>query len=172
MRICTVITALFLAFSAFAGETELASGSGHIKSAFGSSCDELLIEQIGKAEREILVAIYSFTNQRLAKTFAKAHKRGVSVSVKYDEDQADWIGMKEALKILKGAGIKCEAIRMSEEHAGMHHKFTVIDGKRVLTGSFNYTSMADRNNYENLVLISSEAIATAYKKEFDGIKSR
>jgi phosphatidylserine/phosphatidylglycerophosphate/cardiolipin synthase-like enzyme len=172
MRLCTVIAVLFLTLSATAGEPGKASGNGHIKASFGSSCDELLIEQIGKAEREILVAIYSFTNQRLARTFAKAHKSGVSVTVKYDKGQADWIGMKEALKILKGAGIKCEAIKMSEEHAGMHHKFTVIDGKRVLTGSFNYTSMADRNNYENLVLISSEAIATAYKKEFEGIKSR
>ncbi len=172
MRICTVITALFLVFSAFSGEPEAVSGKGHIRSAFGSACDEMLIEQIDGAQREILVAIYSFTNQRIARTFVKAYKRGVPVRVKYDEGQSGWIGMKQAIKILKDAGIKCEAIKMTGEHAGMHHKFTVIDGKRVLTGSFNYTTMADRNNYENLVLISSETIAAAYKREFEAIKSR
>jgi len=172
MRFCLIFVLFLCNFAALAGNTDGASGGGRIKSAFGSNCDELLIEQINGAETEILVAIYSFTHQRIARALAEASKRGATVKVKYDEGQADWIGMKEALKILKDAGIDCKAIKMSEEHAGMHHKFTVIDGSKVLTGSFNYTSAGDKRNYENLVLISSKPIAEAYKKEFESIRSR
>jgi phosphatidylserine/phosphatidylglycerophosphate/cardiolipin synthase-like enzyme len=159
-------------FKALAGEAPAASAGGNIKAVFNRSCDELLIDEIGNAKSNMVVAIYSFTHQRIAKAFAKAAARGVEISLKYDESQADWPGMKDALKILEDAGIKCVPIKMTNEHSGMHNKFTVIDGQKVLTGSFNYTAAGDQLNYENLVLISSKPIAEAYAKEFESIKSR
>ena len=163
---------LFFAFGVHAAEVAESSGSGHIKAVFGKGCDEMLIEEIGSAKSDIVVAIYSFTHQRIARAFAKAASRGVEVRLKYDETQADWQGMKEALKILEEAGIKPEPVKMTKEYSGMHHKFTVIDGQKVLTGSFNYTAAGDQLNYENLVLISSKPIAEAYNKEFQAIQSR
>ncbi|MES2097419.1 MAG: phospholipase D-like domain-containing protein [Pseudomonadota bacterium] len=56
-----------------------------------------------------------------------------------------------------GAGVK------------MHHKFVVIDFNlptaRVYTGSYNFSNPADRSNGENLLVINSERIATAYMVE-------
>ena len=61
---------------------------------------------------------------------------------------------------------------MSGKYAKMHNKFTVIDGKRVLTGSYNYTTSASTWSYENLVLLDSAEIADAFAAEFKKIISK
>ncbi len=172
MRVGLILAVLFCAFQLNAGEVAEAEGKAYVKCAFGSDCDELIIEQIDAAERELKVAIYSVTHQKIARAFVKAARRGVKVTVKYDVGQSDWIGMQTALKILRDAKIPCAPIKMSEKYAHMHHKFTVIDGSKVLTGSFNYSAAGSTRNYENLNLISSKAIAAAYLKEFAAIKNR
>ena len=167
-----VFAVLLCVLPLFTAEAGPAANNAQVSSAFGSDCDEMLIKQVDSAKKELVVAIYSFTHQTIARSYARASARGVKVYLKYDEEQADWVGMQAALKILRKAGIKCTPIKMSQKYSGMHHKFTVIDGQKVLTGSFNYSAAGSKRNYENLVLISSKAIATAYKKEFDKIKSR
>ena len=54
----------------------------------------------------------------------------------------------------------------------LHHNFVVIDGKRVVTGSFNYTKTAAESSYENLVVIESEEVAGKFLEEFDKIKGK
>jgi len=51
----------------------------------------------------------------------------------------------------------------------MHHKFMVIDGKIVVTGSYNWSYGAEERNDENLVVISSPDIAKLYEAEFNRI---
>ena len=62
----------------------------------------------------------------------------------------------------------------------MHHKFVVIDfdrpTARVYTGSYNFSEPADTKNGENLIVLRSGAIATAYMVEalriFDAFQFR
>jgi phosphatidylserine/phosphatidylglycerophosphate/cardiolipin synthase-like enzyme len=42
----------------------------------------------------------------------------------------------------------------------------VIDGDRVITGSYNWTKNASEGNDENLVIISSASLAAQYDEEF------
>ena len=51
----------------------------------------------------------------------------------------------------------------------MHHKFMVIDGKIVVTGSPNFTSAGFNKNDENMLIIYDESIATKFRDEFDTI---
>lgn len=57
----------------------------------------------------------------------------------------------------------------------MHHKFVVVDGRTVLTGSANWTHSgffgdigrpSSRGNAENLVVVRQEQVAQAYAQEF------
>jgi phosphatidylserine/phosphatidylglycerophosphate/cardiolipin synthase-like enzyme len=41
----------------------------------------------------------------------------------------------------------------------LHHKVIVIDERTVITGSYNFTSSAERDNDENLVIVDDEALA-------------
>jgi len=143
-----------------------------VEAVFGKDCEPLLIREIDKAEKQISVAIYSITRHNIANALAKAVERGVKVSLKYDAASMEADEMKEAIRDLKKAGVKCTSIKMSEDYAKMHHKFTVIDGKRVLTGSYNYTTSATTANYENMVLIESPSVAKLFDEEFDRIKSK
>lgn len=47
----------------------------------------------------------------------------------------------------------------------MHHKFCIIDLKKVITGSFNWTNKANFNN-ENISVIEQREQGEAYAQEF------
>jgi phosphatidylserine/phosphatidylglycerophosphate/cardiolipin synthase-like enzyme len=48
-------------------------------------------------------------------------------------------------------------------HTIAHNKIVIIDGTRVITGSFNFTRSAEEKNAENLLIIRSEDLAVLYK---------
>lgn len=47
----------------------------------------------------------------------------------------------------------------------MHNKFCVLDGRTVLTGSFNPTK--DRKSFDNIIIINSSYLAENYEAEFE-----
>jgi cardiolipin hydrolase len=49
----------------------------------------------------------------------------------------------------------------------MHHKFAVIDGSVVVTGSFNWTTQAVKNNQENILFYENKELAGAYTEEYN-----
>jgi phosphatidylserine/phosphatidylglycerophosphate/cardiolipin synthase-like enzyme len=153
---------------------EEATTNAVVKAAFEGDCEKLLVEQIDRADKEILVAIYSMTRRSITGALVKAVGRGVKVRVKYDAvSHSDSEAMNDTIQYLERKGVKCIAITLSgEKDSKMHDKFTVIDRKRVLTGSFNYTTSASTRNYENLVLIESAEIAKQYIAEFENIKNK
>ncbi len=127
-------------------------------------CESALIQQINSAQESIDVAIYSFTLDSAGDAIIAAENRGVEVRIVVEEDNAS--SQYSEYERLLDFGVD---IRLDSNEDLMHHKFAVIDGERVVTGSFNWTrSGADRNN-ENLVVISSGEIAKEFSAEFDGI---
>jgi len=50
----------------------------------------------------------------------------------------------------------------------MHNKIMVIDNRTVVTGSYNFSENAERND-ENMVVIESPVIAAAYTRYFDAL---
>jgi phosphatidylserine/phosphatidylglycerophosphate/cardiolipin synthase-like enzyme len=49
-----------------------------------------------------------------------------------------------------------------------HNKVMVIDGRDVITGSFNFTVAAQKTNAENVIFIrDAPAIARAYRDNFE-----
>jgi DNA uptake protein ComE-like DNA-binding protein len=49
----------------------------------------------------------------------------------------------------------------------LHHKFVVVDGKRVLTGSYNWSQNAYERNWENAVLVTNRTVAESFQLEFE-----
>ncbi|XGB43111.1 MAG: phospholipase D-like domain-containing protein [Nodosilinea sp. LVE1205-7] len=54
----------------------------------------------------------------------------------------------------------------------LHHKFAVMDGETVITGSQNWSQAANYSNDENLLVISSARVATHYQREFERLYSQ
>jgi phosphatidylserine/phosphatidylglycerophosphate/cardiolipin synthase-like enzyme len=144
-----------------------------VNSFFGSDCERALVGAIDGARDEVLVAIYSLTRRTISGSLARAAQRGVKVAVRYDEKSADeGHDMLETIEFLKRRKVRCEAVGFGDSRARMHHKFTVVDRRIVLTGSYNYTTTATEQNRENLVVIESSTVAAAYAAEFGNLRSR
>ena len=49
----------------------------------------------------------------------------------------------------------------------LHHKFAVIDNKKVITGSFNWSPSAAHTNDETLLVIHSPELVAHFSREMD-----
>jgi phosphatidylserine/phosphatidylglycerophosphate/cardiolipin synthase-like enzyme len=58
------------------------------------------------------------------------------------------------------------------EHAIAHNKVMVLDGRTVITGSFNFTHQAEAENAENLLILKGHPeLARAYRANFEAHKA-
>jgi len=59
------------------------------------------------------------------------------------------------------------AVRTDNSSYLMHHKFVIVDGRVLLSGSFNWTRQAISGNQENLLALSNRRIVRLYGREFE-----
>ena len=135
-------------------------------------CSAPIIRAIEKAQKELLIAVYAFTNNDLARAVAQAKKRGVSVQIVLDRE-FDAANEKSQGRFLEEQKIPLKRISgmkpaVPEKEPGlMHQKFAVIDRKIVFTGSYNWTRSADNANDENLLWFRDAGpLAEEYRKVF------
>jgi phosphatidylserine/phosphatidylglycerophosphate/cardiolipin synthase-like enzyme len=120
-------------------------------------CTEAIVYEIHAARQGILVQAYSFTAAPIAKAIVEAHKRGVAVDVILDKSHKT--EAYSSADFLLHAGIP---VKIDPNHAIAHNKIMIIDGRVVITGSFNFTKAAEEHNAENLLIIRDEVIAGQY----------
>ena len=127
----------------------------------GSRCTDEIVSAIASAQKSILVQAYGFTSAPIAKALVAAHKRGVEVRVILDKSNLRQ-GYSSA-RFLENMGIPT---LVDSEHSIAHNKVMVIDDRRVITGSFNFTTSAEERNAENIVFIDDSTIAAAYTRNW------
>ncbi|SFF22927.1 PLD-like domain-containing protein [Fontimonas thermophila] len=127
-----------------------------------NSAEDLVLQTIAQARSRIRVAMFTFSSRRIAKALVEARARGIDVAVVVDPDNGD--GPRSALALLRAGGV---GVRRNGHYARMHHKFMVVDGRHVQTGSYNYTYAAATQNAENVLLLrNAPALAAAYEREW------
>jgi phosphatidylserine/phosphatidylglycerophosphate/cardiolipin synthase-like enzyme len=164
-RTTTVTTTLYATHTTTA--TEKVGAVEVVCFSRAERCDDLLTGLIRGSKDRIYVAIYSFTSDRLAEALIEARRRGVDVRVVMERREANVTG-SEYPRLL-GAGVD---VRLDANPGLMHHKFMVIDGEIVVTGSYNWSAAAEERNDENLVVIRDRAVAGAFEREFERIWSQ
>lgn len=121
------------------------------------NCADLILSEISRAKRSIHVQAYSFTSRDIAEALVGAKNRGVSVEVILDRSQPRARGGMFGYLGAQGVPLwidTCCAIA--------HNKVIIIDGERVLTGSYNFTEAARKRNAENLLLLRDPVLARIY----------
>ena len=131
----------------------------------------MVLEGIEQSRESIWIAAYAFTRTRIAAALVRAHGRGVRVEVKMDANQAEFAGAQKLIEWLRSEGIPVTLIHTAGEYSAMHNKFMVFDMSRVVTGSYNFTTVAQVSNWENLVWLDSADMAEQYKQAWDAIVS-
>lgn len=122
--------------------------------------DLILAEDIASARQSIAVAAYDFDLETVADALLEAWTRGVEVRLVTDSDNVD----EPAIWRLDRAGVP---VVEDNRSASMHHKFVVLDGEVVWTGSWNLTENGTYRNDNNAVRIMSSILAENYLVEFD-----
>lgn len=120
-----------------------------------------LIRYLDSAKKNIQVMTYSFTYLEIAEALARAAKRGVEVQVIQDGPTA--ANNFDVIPVLLKAGV---SVRGNKAHRIFHHKVMIIDGDIVVTGSYNFTNSAEKNNAENMIILRSAPLAQQYYKNF------
>jgi len=124
-----------------------------------------LVELLSSAQESIDFLAFSFTSDDLADAILERAAAGVRVRGVMDAGQAESNTGSE-FDTFRQAGLD---VRLDQNHGKMHHKVLIVDGKIVVTGSYNFTSSAERRNDENTVILYQEAIARHFMEEFQRI---
>lgn len=135
-------------------------------------CSGHILREIDQAKKELLVAVYAFTNDELAGALVRAKKRGVAVQVVIDRDfdsrtenSKGKVFEANKIPLRRLSGAKSQS---PERDSGlMHQKFAVIDRRILLTGSYNWTHSAENANDENLLVFRDAGpLAEEYRQTF------
>jgi len=133
----------------------------------GEDCMREIIRQFESARLSVDVCVFTITDDRITSAIEKAHRRGIAVRIITDNDKAYDAGSD--IQRLIEAGVPT-VIDRTEAH--MHHKFAIVDGQRLLSGSFNWTRSATMVNEENLIVTDDGTLVAAFRQRFDAIWSR
>jgi phosphatidylserine/phosphatidylglycerophosphate/cardiolipin synthase-like enzyme len=125
-------------------------------------CTDAIVKAIHDAKTSILVQAYSFTSSPIAKALVSAKSPGMRIEVILDKSQRT--EKYSSADFLHNMGIP---VRIDARHAIAHNKIIIIDGEVVITGSFNFTKSAERNNAENLLIIRDNALAEKYTANWE-----
>jgi len=151
-----------------------------VKSAYFSPDDDVrsvLLYLIAQETKSIRIAMFTFTENKLAQALVDAKLRGVQVEVVVD--QSNVYSRYNKLSLLHQGDVKLFVYSghcmQKNIPSLMHNKFILFEknilGKSLVwTGSFNFTRAAHRNNQENVLVLDDDLFVTKYGKKFEQLK--
>jgi phosphatidylserine/phosphatidylglycerophosphate/cardiolipin synthase-like enzyme len=141
-----------------------AAGRGLAEAHFspGEHCLRAIRRHLAGAKRTADVCVFTITDDRLAEALVESHCRGVALRVITDNLKADDVGSD--VDRIAQAGIP---VRVDTSRCHMHHKFAILDGATLLTGSYNWTRSAAAENQENLVVSDDVRLVAPFVAAFE-----
>lgn len=128
----------------------------------GDTCRNAITKQISTARQDLLVCVFTISDDIITESLIAAHRRGVAIRLITDNEKSFDKGSD--IDQLAREGI---SLRMDTSPNHMHHKFMVVDQHSVLTGSYNWTRGAARFNHENIIVTKDPTTVRAFTHEFD-----
>ena len=136
-----------------------------------------LSHDLKNAKKNIRIAIYSFTHKELADSIKSAARRGVKVTIIFDEESNvrktySRLGGLAKLKNVTAYTLKGEANPKKGYAGKMHMKMAVIDDSTIYFGSANWSYSAFSISYELLYRTDSTRIITQSLDYFKELTAR
>ena len=125
-----------------------------------------ILNRISGATKSIQFMAFSFTLDKLGQALIGRHKAGVQVRGVFETTGSET--QFSEYRALKQAGL--DVMKDGNPYV-MHHKVFIIDGKTVIFGSFNFSSNAEKDNDENLLIIDDLNLAEAFTAEMERVVS-
>ncbi len=125
-------------------------------------CQQAIVNEIGRATKSIDIAMYYLTSREIAQELVKAKERGVTIRIFLDQNQENASYSKSRYLIKRSIEVRFYIGKVL-----MHNKFAIIDNKVLITGSFNWTPTADKENQENLLILTDKDLIKKYSERFE-----
>lgn len=128
----------------------------------GDTCRNVIIQQIQSAVKQVQICVFTISDDLISDAILTSHKLGKDVRIITDNDKSLDEGSDIERMVRQGVQIKMDR---TQNH--MHHKFMIVDGKTIITGSYNWTRSAARYNHENILLTQDAHLVKSFLKQFD-----
>ncbi|MBE9222917.1 competence protein ComE [Cyanobacterium stanieri LEGE 03274] len=157
----------------------------------GDNLEKILIEAVNSAEKTIDIAVQELNLPDLARAVVTQHQAGKQVRIIIENNynlNINNLGPDHGLAILKknNVAIIDDTEDGSKGSGLMHHKFMIIDNKKLVTGSANFTVSGTHGDLENentrgnanhLLVIDNAPLAIIFTEEFnymwgDGVNNK
>ncbi|AUS99352.1 competence protein ComE [Nostoc sp. CENA543] len=154
---------------------------------WSNTSNGLIGETLNSSTQSVDMALFVFSEQRLANILEIRHQQNVAIRALIDKQFA-YRPYSEALDMMGVAlSNKCKyeldnkpwqnplttvGVPILPKGDLLHHKFAVVDQKTVITGSHNWSDAANKANDETLIIIENPNIAAHYVREFNRLYTK
>ncbi len=128
----------------------------------GDTCRNVIIQQIQKAVNQVQICVFTISDDPITEAILTSHKLGKQIRIITDNDKS--LDLGSDIERMARQGIE---VKMDRTPNHMHHKFMVVDGNTVITGSYNWTRSAALYNHENILLTQDAPVVKSFLKQFD-----
>lgn len=138
---------------------------------FDENIEDVIIKNIHEAKEELCIAVAWFTSKTLMEELRSLKRQGVNVKVIISDHTSNFQNNNENKLINVCNRVKMVVIpkRGNRNYNNlMHNKYCIIDNKKVIDGSYNWSNNA-KYNLEHVIVIESRTVAKMYKDNFDKI---
>lgn len=135
----------------------------------GDRCDDRIISEINHAKNSVLVQAYQLTSKPIQDALSYSYAKGIHIIIILDKSQ---VSSKRNICPAQFFYDNKIPVWIDRKPRIAHNKIMIIDGKEVITGSYNFSHAAQFNNAENVVFIKSQEISSEYIQNFNSRLSK
>ncbi|UTG62126.1 DUF1669 domain-containing protein [Elizabethkingia anophelis] len=132
--------------------------------AYFTNIEQVILDTFDEAFTSIKISVAWFTNKNLiSKLISLKKDRKITIQILVDDNDVNkkyFYNLFESQ--LHENDIEIKKLNLQKFN---HNKFSIIDNKTVITGSYNYTEKANKN-LENIVVAENPKIADYYDRIF------
>src|SRR6185295_5843122 len=122
-----------------------------------------ILREIEQARKTIDVQAYLITAKEIVEALQAAQARGVRVRIVLDKRNMG--GAYSYTAYLSKTGLP---VWRDGQHKDTHDKVMLIDGRTIITGSFNFTDQSEDVNSENVLIIRNKPkLFATYLENFE-----
>jgi phosphatidylserine/phosphatidylglycerophosphate/cardiolipin synthase-like enzyme len=156
----------------FAAAQDVETENSPIYFSPDTNLEEVDVAMIDRAQRTIDIAMYAFTDRRIAAALRRAAERGVKVRIYRDREQYEEEERRggSVRAILAGAPNIAVKVKTSKEL--MHQKVALYDDRLLRDGSGNWSISAARYQDNEISVSGNAAMIHAFRSDFDRMWSR
>ncbi|MDN5360728.1 MAG: hypothetical protein PWQ84_1791 [Thermotogaceae bacterium] len=136
-------------------------GSPVLKFSPEEDCFDFLLSELSKAQKTVYIAMFAFSDNRIAHYLKVLSSKGVKIHILVDKD---W-NLSSIYSDIDDMA-RYASVRMDVSEALLHEKFIIIDERVLLTGSYNYTASAQTRNDEFLYKSKDRTLVKRFTQHF------